>query len=279
MESILPFVPLTRAPHRLLPCTFSLVSRWSLALILLAAPAAAWSGQGVSELHLQHGHIEIPAFAGGGYVRTHILTLQHAHRWDRLELFGFLDLVDAADGGFNHRERYGELYLAGRIGSPFQHGPLRSAGWIVGVNRGERSGVLKYLPGVRLSWNVPGFNFVRTDLTAYLDDNKGITGGGVPREGDSFMFDLGFSRSFQVGSQTFSLGGHAEFIGGRRNELGRELKPWVLAQPQLRWDAGKAWWGQPGRLHLGFEYQYWRNKLGDARTRESALLMLLVVSI
>jgi hypothetical protein len=278
MQSILQFAPLARCSRGLLRRALE-ATAWLLPVLLLAAPAAARSGQGMSELHLQHGRIKIPSFAGGGYVRTRILTLQHAHRWDRLELFGFLDLVDAADSGFNHRERYGELYLAGRIGAPFRSGPLRSAGWIVGINRGERSGVLKYLPGVRLSWNVPGFNFVRTDLTAYLDDNTGLGGGGVPREDASFMFDLGFSRSFSVGSQSFSLSGHAEFIGGRRNEQGRELKPWVLAQPQLRWDAGKAWWGKPGRLQLGFEYQYWRNKLGDPHTRESALLMLFVVSI
>ena len=50
----------------------------------------------------------------------------------------------------------------------------------------------------------------------------------------------------------------------------------LLAQPQFRWDAGKAWFDAPGQLSLGFEYQYWQNKLGDEDTDESAMQFLAV---
>ena len=40
------------------------------------------------------------------------------------------------------------------------------------------------------------------------------------------------------------------------------VKGWILAQPQLGWDIGKALAGRPNQLFLGIEYQYWWNKLG-----------------
>jgi len=35
-----------------------------------------------------------------------------------------------------------------------------------------------------------------------------------------------------------------------------------LAQAQVRWDAGNAFFDVKDRLFLGIEYQYWNNKLG-----------------
>ena len=46
------------------------------------------------------------------------------------------------------------------------------------------------------------------------------------------------------------------------NEFGNHVKSWILAQPQFRLDLGKALAGAAGRLFIGLEYQYWRNKLG-----------------
>ena len=40
------------------------------------------------------------------------------------------------------------------------------------------------------------------------------------------------------------------------------MKGWILAQPQLGWDIGKALTGAANQLFLGVEYQYWWNKLG-----------------
>ena len=77
------------------------------------------------------------------------------------------------------------------------------------------------------------------------------------------MFDIGWDSAFDLGSQSFWFGGHAEYIGPTTNyESGRRLKGWILVQPQLGWDVGKALSGSPNHLFLGVEYQYWRNKLG-----------------
>ena len=59
------------------------------------------------------------------------------------------------------------------------------------------------------------------------------------------------------------------------NEEGNDDRGWILAQPQLTVDVGRALGGGGGRLMTGIEYQYWRNKLGTDVT-ESAVQFLVV---
>ena len=70
--------------------------------------------------------------------------------------------------------------------------------------------------------------------------------GGAPQEGNSFMVDLSLARPFTVGEYNFSVEGHIEYIGGRKNRFGDDVRRWLLAQPQLRWNV-------TGRLSLGIE--------------------------
>lgn len=132
------------------------------------------------------------------------------------------------------------------------------------------------IPGVRLSWDVSGFSFLNTDFMAYIDDSAGVAHGGAPKEGDSYLIDVNWAHPFAVGSQSFSIEGHVEYDGNRRNEFGKPVSYSVLAQPQFRWDAGKAMIGKTDQFYLGVEYQYWRNKLGDHRTTESRPQFLAV---
>lgn len=242
------------------------------------ANAALWS---TSEVQWQHGRLDAPGFAGGGDATTDIITLQNATGWEHAELFVFLDILDDdRRDGFNDSDLYGELYLAGGLSHLFGHsggfGPFRDIGWVAGINYAQDAKVRKLLPGLRLFWDAPGFAFLNTDITAYIDDSRGVGGGGAPSEGDSYMVDVSWARPFEIGSQSFSFEGHAEYIDGRRNEFGGRVASWVLAQPQLRWDAGKALFGQAGHLFLGVEFQFWRNKLGDPGTDETAAQALAV---
>jgi hypothetical protein len=72
------------------------------ALILVAqpAPAAIWSN---TELHLQFGTLDTPAFAGGGDQSTTIFTLQHASGWKYGDNFFFFDVISGSGAaGFNN---------------------------------------------------------------------------------------------------------------------------------------------------------------------------------
>lgn len=250
-------------------------------LLALSGPAcggALWSS---TEIHYQNGRLDAPSFAGGGDARTSIVTLQNATGWEHLDLFVFVDIInDNDDNGFNDSDLYSELYLGGGFGKLFGHdggfGPFRDIGWAFGVNYADDAKVRKFLPGIRLYWNAPGFAFLNTDITAYIDDSSGVSSGGAPKESDSYMIDFAWAYPFEVGGQAFSIEGHMEYIDGRRNEFGGPVSSWFLAQPQFRWDAGKAFFDKPGRFFLGFEYQYWNNKLGDPATDESAVQLLAV---
>jgi len=249
-----------------------------LALPVLPAQAALWR---TTELHYQQGRLDAPTFAGGGRASTRILTLQNAVGWQYVEVFFFLDFIeDSRRDGFNDSDRYGEIYVSGNLNTLFGwddwSGPLRGVSWVAGYNHADEARVRKYLPGLRLNWNAPGFAFLNTDITAYIDDSRGVASGGAPRETDSFMVDFSWLLPFELGAQGFEFTGHAEYIGSRRNEFGGKVSGWLLAQPQFRWDVGRAAGSKPGRWFMGIEYQYWRNKLGDPATDESAAQFLLV---
>ncbi len=236
---------------------------WLLAAAILGAAPAVTVAQ--TEFHYQYGRLANP-FSGTRNF-THILTVQQASSWSLGDSFVFIDILeDGVADGFNDLEFYGEWYPTLSFGKLADRtvggGPVRDIALIGGMNFDGDANVFKWLPGARLSWDVPGFVFFNTDLTAFIDASSGLERGGAPRTSDSFMFDVSWGAAFDLGSQSFWFTGHAEYIGGVTNELGDAVKGWILAQPQLGWDIGKAMTGSPGQLFLGVEYQYWWNKLG-----------------
>lgn len=235
----------------------------------------------VNELHYQRGTLAAPTFAGGARSDTQILTLQHASGWGFGDLFFFADwLDDRNNDSFNNHDLYSEFYLnfsLGKLtGQEFDIGPINDLGLLVGFNYSRDSRVRKWLPGFRLSWDLPGFTFFNTDLTLYLDDSAGISGGGAPAEDDSYMLDINWAYPFTLGKQRFSIEGHGEYIGERHNEYGQTVHDWVLLQPQLRYDLGHGLGQHPDRFFVGVEWQYWHHKLGDRDTSENVLQALLV---
>lgn len=247
----------------------------------LHVSAAQWS---TTELHYQKGTLDAPGFVGGGDASTNIITFQHASGWKYGDNFFFIDhLDDDKVDGFNDQDWYGEWYSnfsLGKIsGANVGAGPIKDVGILMGFNWAADASVTKYLPGIRLSWDLPGFAFLNTDITAYLDDSKGVARGGAPTEDNSWMLDVNWAYPFSIGDQDFSVEGHMEYIGERTSEFGTEVSDWILAQPQFRWDMGKALFDSKGSLFLGVELQYWQNKLGDANTDEVALQLLVVARL
>lgn len=240
-----------------------------------AARAADWS---VTELQYQRGRLETPSFIRTGKSGTTSLTFQHASGWKYGDTFFFFDYItDNTKDGFNDDDIYGEIYLnfsLGKIsGKKVGGGPLKDIGLLMGMNEDADANVRKWLPGLRFSWDVPGFAFFNTDLTAYMDASSGVASGGAPKEDNSFMID--FNWSYPVSSR-FGIEGHMEYIGSRTNEFGGDVDAWILAQPQFRYDLGAELFQAPEQLYLGVEWQFWLNKLGDGATDESALQTLLV---
>jgi len=231
--------------------------------------AAQWS---TTEYHFQYGELETP-FSGGDQM-TQVHTLQHSSGWKYGDNFFFIDLLIPEDS--NDINFYGELYSnfsLGKItGKEIGYGPVSDVGLLAGFNLDADSDVRVYLPGVSLSWDVPGFTFLNTYFTAYIVDNPGT---GAPDTDNSFMVDVNWKYPFKIGSGKFSIQGHVEYIGEREDEFGGEVEGWILAQPQFRWDIG-AMFNSANKLFLGVEYQYWMNKKGVEGTNEYAPQALAV---
>ena len=243
-----------------------------------AVLAATGAAPAQTEFHLQYGELLNPFSAGGE--QTVVITIQRASGWEYGDSFFFVDyLDDGGEDGFNDREFYAEWYPTlslGRLsGRELRLGPIVDLSLVAGVNAGGDGKVLKYLPGLRASWDLPGFLFLNTDLTAYIDDNAGLAAGGPPATGNSLMLDVSWALPLEVGGQSLAIAGHAEYVGGSTDELDGDVRGWVLAQPQFTWDLGRALLGAPHRLLAGIEYQYWRNKLGTDRQESTAQLLLV----
>lgn len=250
-----------------------------LASIPLQGLCSDWSN---TDLMYQYGKLDTPNFAGGGKSNTTIITLQHASGWAYGDNFFFVDyLDDDNDDNFNNRDFYGEAYFNFSLGKMFNsdlsYGPLKDIGLILGINAAADANVMKYLPGVRFSWDIPGFAFINSDFTAYIDDNQGLsnTSNNAPTEQDSYMIDVSWNYPFSIGDYSLSVGGHMEYIGRRQNEFGNEVKGWFLAQPQLRLDLGKQLLNRENTLFVGIKWQYWLNKLGEDNTDENALMAVV----
>ncbi|MDH3404328.1 MAG: hypothetical protein OES32_10880 [Acidobacteriota bacterium] len=245
----------------------SLAITAALMLSPQSVAGAIWSN---TEFQIQYGDLETPEFFPGaptGTKTTTIFTFQHASGWKHGENFFFFDVISSDSGGFGDTDTYGEWYSYFSFRKEPMGGMLKDVRFVAGFNWAPDADSVKYLPGVNLSWNCPGFAFLNTDLTLYLDDSVGIANGGsAPSEGDSWMLDFSWKRPFKNGK--FSIEGHAEYIDGRDNEFGDRVEGWILAQPQFRFYATPS-------LALGIEYQYWQNKLGTP-TDENAIQALLV---
>lgn len=244
----------------------------ALLLCVLLSPAYALE-YSRTELHLQYGNLAVPTFAGGGNAYHLIYTLQHASGWQYGDNYFFVDVRDAQNREFQDLDAYGEWYenfSLGKItGRKIGVGIISDVGLVLGFNWAPELKIKKYLYGLRLSFDLDGFTFANLDVTTYIDDSAGVSSGGVPSEGDSFMMDFKFMRPFTIGEASFSIQGHVEYIDGRKNEFGDTVESWILAQPQLRWNLHE-------RFALGIEYQFWLNKLGDGPTDENTVQALLV---
>lgn len=261
------------------------------ALFTTSAFAETWSS---TEIHLQYGELS-QVGTGGAEADTSIITFQHAGGWKYGDNFFFIDhLRYESDGaganpfnsGSDSAEFYGEWYsnfsLGAITGNEIKFGPVKDIGLVAGFNFAPEVDSWWFLPGVRLALDLPGFNFAQIDITAYQHHGTGDAGAPqftVLDEDDSYMVDFSWSYPFKIGSTSWSLEGHMEYIDGRdqtTNFGSGELESWFLAQPQLRLDLGELMGNEPGKLFVGVEYQYWTNKLGEKDTDDRTAQLLAV---
>lgn len=189
------------------------------------------------------------------------LTLEHFSTWKYGDNFFFTDLSFDLDGNGNNNaettiytEFYPSLSFSKITGESISIGPLIDVNATAGINV-DADGFLALLPGARLDFKVPGFNFV--GLAGYVYETV--------RD----PFDRNLDTTYQatltwqapiVISERVKLvfQGFADVIGDR----GQGVKTQFLTQPQLRLDVGALLGVQENKYYIGTEVSYWANKFG-----------------
>ncbi len=246
--------------------------------LLVSSGIAQPQGWSATELQYQGGRsLSKHPLSPAGF--QHILTLQHASGWEYGENFFFLDMKCCAGSDANrdmYLEWYPYLSLGAVTGQDIAWGLIKGVGPLGGLNWGAQSKVLKITPGFRFQLDLPAFSFANLDYLYMVDRNQGVTAGGAPKESNSHLIDFNWALPFEIGGGAFSLEGHGEWNSPRRNELGISLPYWILLQPQLRFDIGKALGKHSGRFLAGIEFHVWINKFGFEDADEVLPQLLLV---
>lgn len=257
----------------------------------LNAPMVSAEIWGNTEVQLQ-ALGELERVGTGGTADTTIITFQHAGGWEYGDNFFFMDYSRYSvnnDANFpvaDSSELYGEWYsnfsLGAISGNDLSFGPVKDIGVVAGFNFAPEVDSAWVLPGVRFALDLPGFAFAQIDVTGYIHQGGGSADSPVftvVDEDSSFMVDFAWAYPFKIGSTSWSIEGHLEYIDGRTqvNNFGTtELESWILFQPQIRLDLGEVLGQKAQRLFVGIEYQYWKNKLGEKGTDDNAAQLLAV---
>ncbi|WP_229380902.1 outer membrane protein OmpK [Shewanella psychropiezotolerans] len=260
----------------------------SSALISTSASAELWSN---TEVQLQ-AFGELERVGTGGTADTTIITFQHAGGWEYGDNFFFVDYSrykvnnNANFPVDDSSEFYGEWYsnfsLGAITGNDLSFGPVKDIGLVAGFNFAPEVDSMWVLPGVRFSLDLPGFAFAQIDVTGYMHQGGGSASSPVftvVDEDSSFMVDFAWAYPFKLGSTSWSIEGHLEYIDGRQQTSSfgtTDLEYWILFQPQLRLDLGEVLGTKANQLFVGIEYQYWKNKLGENGTDDNTAQFLAV---
>lgn len=253
-----------------------------LATVLLPRSwASEWSD---TELHVLQGSGYRDTVDDEKFSRT-VITLQDTRGWSWGRTFYFIDFAKSDSRDQRNFEYYGEGYLVASTQKLFKIDwtgtPLKDLGLTAGINYGRKHS--PFSPNARvvsfggtLDLDVPKFDYFSIDLLTYQNIGRynGFGGGNLcGRHDTAYLISPYWKLPFQIGNAKFSFQGFTDIIGAHG-----DCKQQVLAQPQLRWDVGNHF-GNPDKVFLGFEYQYWRNKYGTPGLRDNVLQALLVFKL
>jgi nucleoside-specific outer membrane channel protein Tsx len=224
--------------------------RSSWAALLAVACAGAW-GDGFTAADVQYLYgpdLELPK----GSDPIQLLTFEVANGWAYGDNFFFTDVTN---GGVYDKKKpisdYGEFHSRlslGKItGKDVSVGPISDF-----LLAGEADYPAGFSPtfcyGLGTNLAIPGAAFF--SLNFFIRDE-------VATKGISFQVNPAWLFPFTTGPVKWSFGGWIDWMSGE----GDAQKAWFQMQPTLFIDVGN-FWGAPGKLETGIEYEYFKNFLG-----------------
>lgn len=203
-------------------------------------------------------------------------TFEHASGWAWGDVFYFLDYIRAdntqsrgsfANGTFRQKEKDTFYYmefsprvsLSWLTGQDLSVGPLKDVKAAFTYEKGEGGpGTENYLYGIGLDWDVPGFAFLNTNLYRVKLNNQ-VFFADQNSNGYTTQLTVAGAYPFTIGDQSFVIDG---FVDWRAPSKEANTQTSVGSSIQVKWDAGKALFGEERTLYVGTEVNMWHNKYG-----------------
>mgnify|MGYP000887901579 CR=1 FL=1 len=200
-------------------------------------------------------------------------TINHFSTWKYGDHFFFIDSFVDHDGPGVESGQYGEFYshlsLSALTGSSFAAPGIRDIAIGGGVNQGTDFTVA--LVGARVNLDVPGFSVLTAGV--YFYDNI-VDPFDRPLD-TTYQATVVWDFPFQFSDDLkFRALGFADFIGAQ----GSGVDSQIVAQPQIRFDVGNLF-GEPGRVEVGVEYAYFKNKFGVTGVDDHAVQGLVAIKL
>lgn len=225
------------------------------ALLALSCPIFPIAAQAGESNIIQWHSTDVQLLQGFNYElgereRT-IVTVQHAHGWSLGDNYLFYD--NTLGKGSEYFEWHPRLSVGKITGQAISFGPIKDV-LLAGTLEVPETGSARFLGGIGFDWDIPSFNFVKTNF--YIRDNPDLAG-------TTWGTTFAWKNKFKVGQQPFLFDGFMDMAGA---EGTREA--YQLIVPALLADVGTHF-GYADRLYFGTEYQYWHNKFGIDGVDES----------
>ena len=211
------------------------------------------------------------------HVPKSIFTFENtaAGRW--WSSYMFVDVLRSwSEADANAKEVYGEWYpslsLRGLAGKERSKSLVRDVSFTFGLNTGTRStgpSPFALLPGATVEFNVPGFAFLSVGTFALIDRGR-FQGQLTECSATTWQVTPSWSLPFRLGGAKLQTDGFVDFVGRHAN-----CEAWILTSPRLMMDLSSLW-EKPGKVYIGVDFLYWRNKYGIAGLKDKLILPLVI---
>lgn len=207
-------------------------------------------------------------------------TLENASGWTWGDTFFFLDYIDADNkqargsnfgnldvdekSSFYYMEFSPRVSLSWLTGQDLSAGPLKDVYAAFTYEKGNGGpGTENYLYGIGTAWNAPGFAYLNANLYAvkvnnhiFFDHDFQASDKG---NGHTYQLTVNGAYPFAIGDQDFVVDGYIDWRAPSK-DAGTQTS--VGSSIQIKWDAGKALFGEGRKLYVGTELNMWHNKYG-----------------
>ena len=205
------------------------------------------------------------------------VTLEHANGWKWGDFFWFHDAIyynGEVNGDNGKMSYYGEISprvsLGKVLGKDLSVAFIKD--WLFAYTyeygedpTGKDFGIKNHLVGAGVDLDVPAFDFVQLNVYQRLPE----TG-----DGETVQVTAAWKYSTPAGKSTFICDGFLDWVINSDGTYSDNLH----FCPQVKFDVGTIWGWKAGRLHLGIEYDYWKNKYGLDFANEQHAVSALVKS-